>query len=241
MAGYWSIIIPETTTNLVTNPSIYTDATGFTAVGGAIVRDTTFMRREIACLKITPTSGVNDGAYYGTVSLTSGTTYTFSVDILGVNGEPYKIWFGDTSAVLKGTATTFTAIGDWERQEVTWACNSTASYRLYVTKNNDNNTSNFYIDGLQCEAKSYATTYCDGNQEGCKWIGAEHASTSTRDAQSRAGGRLYNFDDYGFYIDDMPGIGMPPILHQTQEQPMLPIQNEAQGIRPDRQPDWNHA
>jgi len=222
MAGYWSIIVPETTTNLVTNPSIYTDATGFTAVGGSIVRDTTFMRREIACLKITPTSGVNDGAYYGTVSLTSGTTYTFSVDILGVNGEPYKIWFGDTSAVLKGTATTFTAIGDWERQEVTWACNSTASYRLYVTKNNDNNTSNFYIDGLQCEAKSYATTYCDGNQEGCKWIGAEHASTSTRDAQSRAGGKLVNFDDYGFYIDDMPGIGMPPILHQTQEQPMLP-------------------
>jgi len=171
---------------------------------------------------ITPTSGVNDGAYYGTVSLTSGTTYTFSVDILGVNGEPYKIWFGDTSAVLKGTATTFTAIGDWERQEVTWACDSTTTYRLYVTKNNDNNTSNFYIDGLQCEAKSYATTYCDGNQEGCKWIGAEHASTSTRDAQSRAGGKLVNFDDYGFYIDDMPGIGMPPILHQTQEQPMLP-------------------
>ena len=222
MAGFWSIVKPEATTNIVTNPSVYTDATGFTAVGSAIVRYTTYMRREIACLKITPTAAVNDGAYYGTVSLTSGTSYTFSVDIFGVDGEPYKIYFGDTSAVVQGTATTFTAIGAWERQEVTWACDSTTTYRLYVTKNNDNNTGAFYIDGLQCEAKAYSTTYADGDQEGCKWTGAEHASTSTRDAQSRAGGRLYNFDDYGFHIDDMPGIGMPPILHQTQAQPMLP-------------------
>jgi hypothetical protein len=36
------------------------------------------------------------------------------------------------------------------------------------------------------------------------------------------GGRIHNLDEYGFYIDDMPGIGMPPILHQTQAQPMLP-------------------
>jgi hypothetical protein len=222
MAGYWSIIIPESTTNLVTNPSIYDDTTGFTAVGGSIVRDTTNMKREIACLKITPTSGVNDGCYYGTVSLTTGISYTFSVDIKGTDGEPYTIYFANTSGVEQGTSTDFTANGEWERQEVTWACDSTASYRLYVTKNNDANTDLFYIDGLQCEAKAYSTTYVDGNQDGCKWIGAEHASTSERDAQSRAGGRLYNLDDYGFHIDDMPGIGMPPILHQTQEQPMLP-------------------
>jgi hypothetical protein len=180
------------------------------------------MRREIACLKITPTAGVNDGAYYGTVSLTNGESYTFSVDIYGIDNEPYTIYFANTGGTKQGSSTDFTAIGDWERQEVTWACTSTASYRLYVTKDNDNNTSNFYIDGLQCENKTYSTTYVDGNQEGCKWIGAEHASTSERDAQSRLGGRLYNLDDYGFYIDDMPGIGMPPILHQTQEQPMLP-------------------
>ena len=220
--GFWSIIIPEATTNLVANPSVFDDATGFTAVGGSIVRDTTFMRREIACLKITPTAAVNDGCYYGTVSLTTSTSYTFSVDIQGVDGEPYKIWFANTSGTLKGTATTFTATGSWERQEVTWACDSTTTYRLYVTKNNDNNTTAFYIDGLQCEAKAYSTTYTDGNQEGCKWAGAEHASTSERDAQSRLGGRVHNLDDYGFYIDDMPGIGMPPILHQTQAQPMLP-------------------
>jgi hypothetical protein len=191
-------------------------------VGGSISRDTTQMKREVAALKITPTAAVNDGAYYGTVSLTNETSYTFSVDIKGTDGEPYTIYFANTSGVEQGTSTDFTANGEWERQEVTWACNSTASYRLYVTKNNDNNTDIFYVDGLQCEAKAYSTTYCDGNKDGCKWTGAEHASTSQRDAQSRLGGRVYNLDTYGFYIDDMPGIGMPPILHQTQDQPMLP-------------------
>jgi hypothetical protein len=105
---------------------------------------------------------------------------------------------------------------------VTWACDSTASYRLYVTKNNDNNTDDFYIDGVQCENLAYATTYVDGNQEGCKWNGNEHGSTSERDAQSRIGGRVYSLDDYKFHIDEMPGIGMPPIEHLIQNQPLLP-------------------
>jgi hypothetical protein len=179
------------------------------------------MKREIACLKVTPTAGVNDGTYYGTVSLTTGQSYTFSLDIKGESGKPYTIYFATTGGVEQGTSTDFTATGEWERQEVTWACDSTASYRLYITKNNDNNTSLFYIDGLQVENKTYSTTYADGNQKGCKWNGAKHASTSIRDAQSRAGGRVYNLDTYGFYVDDMPGIGMPPLLHQTQEQPLL--------------------
>ena len=222
MAGFWSIIVPEATTNLVTNPSIGIDTTGFTAVGGSIARNTGAQKREVASLKITPTSGVNDGVYYGTVSLTNGQSYTFSVDIKGTDGEPYTIYFANTGGTKQGSSTDFNAIGDWERQEVTWACDSTASYRLYVTKDNDNNTGDFYVDGLQCENLAYSTTYIDGNQEGGKWAGDEHTSASERDAQSRLGGRLYNLDDYGFYIDDMPGIGMPPILHQTQEQPMLP-------------------
>lgn len=222
MAGFWSIIVPEANTNLVTNPSIFNDTTGYTAVGGSIVRDTTFQRREIACLKISPTAGVNDGAYYGTVSLTTGQSYTFSLDVWGIDNLPLKIYFADTSGTEKGTATTFTGTSYWIRQEVTWTCDSTASYRLYITKNNHASTFPVLIDGVQCENKAYSTTYVDGNQEGCKWTGAEHASTSERDAQSRAGGRVYNLDNYGFYIDDMPGIGMPPVLHQTQEQPMLP-------------------
>ena len=87
MAGFWSIIVPEVTTNLVTNPSIEIDTTGFTAVGGSIARDTGQQKREVASLKITPTSGVNDGAYYGTITLTTAKPYTFSVDIKGTDGE----------------------------------------------------------------------------------------------------------------------------------------------------------
>jgi hypothetical protein len=222
MAGFWSIIIPEAVTNLVTNPSIFNATTGFTAVGGSIARDTGFMRRGIASLKITPTAGLNDGAYFGTVALTNTETYTLSVDILGSDGEPYSIYFANTSGVKQGSSTDFIATGEWERQEVTWTCTSTASYRLYIVKNNDANTDIFYADGLQCENKAYGTTYCDGDQPGCMWAAIEHASVSQRDGQSRLGGRVHSLDDYGFVVKDFPGIGMPPIQHQVQEQPLLP-------------------
>src|SRR5687768_1054745 len=84
--GLFSVVIPEATTNLVTNPSVETATTGWTAVGGSIARSTTQQRRGVYSLAVTPTSGTTDGVYFGTVSLTSGTTYTASVDVYGAPG-----------------------------------------------------------------------------------------------------------------------------------------------------------
>src|SRR5574343_1128443 len=100
----WAIIIPEAITNLVTNPSVELAATGYTAMAGSAARSSTYQRRGVYSLAVTPAAGTSDGVYFGTVSLTTGTTYTFSLDFLGVAGGPYKIYFADTSATLKGTA-----------------------------------------------------------------------------------------------------------------------------------------
>ena len=222
MTGLWSLLLPEEATNLVTNPSGEEAATGYTAVGGSLARTSEKSRRGAYSIKITPTAGTGDGCYYGTVSLINNTVYTFSVDVWAAASIPITIYFATTGGTLKGTATDLTGNGDWQRTEVTWTADATASFRLYVIKDNSASTASFYIDGLQCEAKSYSTSYCDGDQPGCEWTRALHASTSRRDSQSRNGGREYNLDAYAFYISESPGIGMPERKHLTQERAMLP-------------------
>src|SRR5574341_261227 len=194
--GLWSIVVPEGTQNLVTNPSLEVNATGYTAVGGTAVRDATQQRRGVYSLKVTPTAGVNDGAYFE-ITLLTNKQYTFSVDVLGVNGVPYKIYIYDVTGAVVLATTTFTGTGKWQRVTVTATTGANTSHRLYVMKNNSADTGIFYADGWQCEQKAYNTTFVDGDQDGCTWDGAVHASMSTRSAQSRAGGRDIDFDTYG--------------------------------------------
>lgn len=219
--GLWSIVVPEGTQNLVTNPSLEVNATGYTAVGGTAVRDAMQQRRGIYALKITPTAGVNDGAYYA-ITLQTNKQYTFSVDVLGVNGVPYKIYIYDVTGAVALATTTFTGTGKWQRITVTATTGANTSHQLYVVKNNSADTGVFYADGWQCEQKAYATTFVDGDQDGYTWDGAAHASTSTRSAQSRLGGRDVDIDSYGVTVSAFSGMGMPAISQLTQNRALLP-------------------
>lgn len=79
------------------------------------------------------------------------------------------------------------------------------------------------VDGVQLENKAYETTYCDGTRDGCEWNGAEHDSTSTRSAVSRAGGRLQDFaDDYTFYVTGWTGWGVAPVSLGVDSYALLP-------------------
>jgi len=221
--GQFKVIVPEETVNLVANPSIELGTTGYAAVGGSIARSSTRQRFGLYSLAVTPSAGVNDGYYYGAVSLTSGQAYTRTVYVWGVAGVPYKAYFATADGALKGTATEFVGTGAWQRVTVTWTADATASFRLYVTKNNHASTGVFYADGEQVEEKAYATTYVDGSLPGCYWNGVKHASTSTRRATSRAGGRVRDlYDDLSFLVAGMQGMGMPGIQNQQTEYAILP-------------------
>lgn len=228
----WKFISPESTENLVTNPSVEKATTGYTAVSGSIARVLTKQRRGAYSIQMTPTSGSTDGVYYGSVSLTSGVTYTFSVDFFGALGIPYRIYFGSTAAAVLGTPKAFVGTGKWQRIFVTYTETSTTTRRLYVAKNSSSSTAVFYVDGLQLEAKAYATTYCDGDQRGCKWRGGAHLSASLRDGQARSGGREVNLEDYGVVVTSSMGIGMPPSRHRTQERGRLPTKFIGRRIQP---------
>lgn len=215
--GLFSVVVPEATTNLCTNPSVETGTAGYTAVGGSIARSTTQQRRGVYSLAVTPTSAATDGVYFGTVSLTSGTTYTASVDVYGAPGVEYQLYFATTGGAALGTPTRFTGAGRWQRVDVQYPETSSTTRRVYIAKRTGASTAVFYVDGLQVEAKSYPTTYCDGDQAGFVpgqvpppylWSGTAHASTSSRSALTRAGGREYGLADLGLTVVSYTGLGM---------------------------------
>ncbi len=224
--GYWSIILPEATKNYLTNPSIEVDATGLTnystgSASGTRARDTSWSKRGRASYKLVKSGGgASDkwGAYQVPTALSemvSGDYVTFSVD-LNVTAGTVTIQLD----VTQGTtlSATLAVVGPAAgRYSVTvgplGATATDAKAYVYISSA----TGTVYADGWQVERKAYATTYIDGAHEGGTWLGAAHAAASTRDAQWRGGGREYNFDSYGFYVEQMTGLGMPPVKHLLQD------------------------
>jgi hypothetical protein len=101
--------------------------------------------------------------------------------------------------------------GDWTLYGLSLpTAQATGSTTLYIRQNGAG-SGDFYLDGVQVEQKGYWTTYCDGTQPGCEWLGPEHAATSQRSANSRAGGREQDLDDdYSLNVSGMTGTGTAP-------------------------------
>lgn len=205
---------PRAGVNLWTNPSIETDTTGYTAVGGSIAQSALRQRFGVYSLEVTPSSSSTSGVYAGTVDLASGQLYIASVFGYFVAGHPYKLYFANTSGTQLGTAYEFYGRGRWERVWVMYVETSTASRRVYVTKNGGTSLQPFYLDGLQVEVDKL-TSYIDGDQRGFiqnqnayYWTGTPHASTSIRVLATRAGGEEMKLADYGFSILALVGLGL---------------------------------
>jgi hypothetical protein len=218
--GQFYIVLPQGIENLHKNPSAEINATGYTASGTAasVARSSEESFRGAFCIKCMTGSTNAGGCYYGTVQLTSGEDYTFSAYVKGQADETYKIYIADTSGNALATDT-FVGTGEWQRVSVSYTETSTASRRFYITKNAGSTSSTaLYIDACQIENLPYETTYCDGDQEGCKWHGGPagaHISASSRSGMSRAGGRKVDLDSYSAYLVSQQGTGMPTIKNNS--------------------------
>lgn len=217
MSSY-AFIIPEQSENKIANPSFETGTTGYVAVGAGttLAQDFIYQRFGRASLKVTPDTGINDGVYYG-ITLAVTTQYTFSVYVLGANGVPYRLRVYDVTGAVDLATKTFTGDGGWMRVEVTFTTGANTSIRLHLEKNNHASIAPLYADGSQLEQKGYSTTYVDGDQDEGQWTGARHASTSTRSAQERGGGRAVDPETYGLWITASAGMGMLPRRHASEE------------------------
>lgn len=227
--SYFGVILPEATTNLIINPSGEAGNTNFYAAApnGAMAGITTWQAYGAYGIQLTPAVSLESGCRYGMVSLTAGTTYTFSIVMQGEEGKSYYVWFSTNAGALIGTKRKWIGTGHKQRIWVTYTETSSTTRYLNFTRDAQYPDQNlFYTDAWQLEAKSYPTTYCDGDQVGFvlgevaySWNGTPRASTSTRSAQTRAGGREVNLLDLGIRILAILGLGMAPLVDQALPMP----------------------
>jgi len=195
---FW-IVKPKAGRNEIWNPTFATPEgiSYWTGLNASLSLTGEETRRNAYSMKVTPVSGTAGTAYYNRgLKVTSGLKYTFSCDVKGVAGQPMRIVIATSTGTARATKT-FTATGYWQRMEVTLsATESVTNYRVQVTRDAVSSTLPFYVDGVQFEQESKATTFMHGYGDGCKWEGAIRSSASIRSAYTGLGGELLDLEDY---------------------------------------------
>lgn len=215
----WEILIPEVTTNKVLNPSAEESGNN-AALGTATVTLSTsrgkYGRRSY---RVQPVAD-NDGISLTLKALSNAVHYV-TMRICGTLPPAFDISLDNatyaTPELIRRLDDVWALYG-----LIISAAESNASTTLYI-RQNGTGKGDFYVDGIQVEEKVYWTTYCDGGQDGCEWLGTSHASTSQRSGQDRAGGRVYDLeDDYSLNIEQVVGAGVSPVTLGISEYSILP-------------------
>lgn len=233
---FWAVVLPVEKTNLGLNPSFERGTSGVAAIQSATLGSAPNEQAFGAwSCSVAPNSNGTSGAAFGTWSAGAGTDYTVSAYVNGQAGVNYALFVGDSAGVnVQNGSTAFIGGGTWGRVSVSYNEASGAVRRPVIRKTSGNNTGTFYVDGVQVEVGSLST-YLDGDQEGCTWLGAPHQSASLRSGQSRAGGSVVALADLGYRVQEEIGIGMPPLETTSQSYALIPgaeFQSQRAGIRP---------
>jgi len=249
----FGVIVPIARTNLVTNPSVETAITGYTAVGSVASVDRAAgapsYHGAYGLVASLSNPGPTDGFYYGPIALTSGQLYAVSCKFKSPSiGLKYKLSVATTAGVDL-VSYRFRAAGVWQWIWLYHKETSTTNRRIYLLKDDATTDaiSAFYADGFQCEAINageFVSTFIDGDQVGLVpnqyppaygWTGTPHASTSYRIGQTRAGGYVVNFKSLGFLLTTIIGLGTAPPDHQALTFAQLDGGQYENTIKPPRQ------
>ena len=195
--GAQSMFIEEGTTNLIFNPAP-ASMTGYEVLpesekegvkkgGKATV---TYNAEGYIHVE---TVGANEGegvaqtiAAYKQQPVKVGETVTVSVDIDSKSASPYSLQIVERNAAKEFLASQSVACfpaAEPTRFSLTYTpVNAGCEFlqvRVYVTGTTPQ-VAVYNIRKIQLEILGHPTSYCDGGQPGCTWIGAENASASTR-------------------------------------------------------------
>lgn len=179
-------------TNLVTNPSLETNLTGWAASfgpgsAGTKTRITTDSVFGIACVEFDITAFQSSGSWaylFGPspVPYDTGSQYTLSFyykHVSGVTGWGVAIKDANgTDTVLSNR--NFTASGSWQRFTHTFTPAVVGETPgIFITPQVGGSLGTIRIDGVTIEKASSSPAYFDGDTPGAQWNGTAHASTST--------------------------------------------------------------
>jgi hypothetical protein len=206
---YWYMIEAAPSNNYIINPSFEFGGTtwGTTgSIGSAAATPGCGVFGALGMQVVPLTGSVNAGIVQsaGTQTALSG-SYTLScyVRAVGTTGTIRLEALGASTTL--GTATVVSS-NRWARVSVSV---SVTTNRVVPRITNASSLSTLWIDGVVLEPGSVATTYFDGDQAGCRWLGNTHQSVSERTALTRLGGKVVSFADIGFTVDESVGVGAP--------------------------------
>lgn len=225
--GLWTGIIPEVGTNLFLNPSGELAGNFGNHNGATVTLVTTHARYGMRCFSIV-TGAVNRGItltvgalanaihYVTFYARKDSTALTGTLQVSANAGTNYN-----NVSIISGLLADSNS--RWIRYGVEIPAAQANGSTSIIIRNTVNE--NFYIDAAMIQQLNYATTYIDGDRVGLyRWNGLRNASTSTRDAQERGGGRERDLaDDLGIIVDPVTkGYGYPPIKLNFFPQPLQP-------------------
>ena len=232
MGQNWSILVPEATVNLCTNPSFEKATTGWVTSGSnTIARNASQQYAGVYALLCTYQNSLTL-ASYAVASGVFGAARTYTVTAKLYVPDSWD--GGDINLDATGfTGITVTQVRQWastnEKEkwvelEIKFTIISDVTGSIILeTDGAPTPSRQVYLDSVQIEEKAHATSYCDGDQDGCVWNGSAHAATSTRDQFEASGGRVMNLDtDFEFLTGLDEGTGVFPLAMLFHPQPLLP-------------------
>lgn len=240
MSAVIKVLVPEATVNYIENPSFNFNTQGWTAVGSTISRVLNYKLYGYASLKVvTDGLALREGTY---CRVDFSVEYEKGKDI--VDGPSKKHLYLPTETVTasiyaRGNGRVhirlYTSLGDewtseavslsderWTRLEITGPVKTTDNdVRLCIETDDTAQAVTFYVDGAQMELKNYATSYCDGDQPGCRWNITNSYSQASRTSYTREGGRWVEIagpcrESDDIYMTVLGGLGVPPLQHNIQ-------------------------
>lgn len=170
-------------TNLVTNPSLETNTTGWASFFTTMSRSSTQAKFGTYSLRSSsPGTDVHGVNYERTV--TAGVTYTFSAWVYRPSTSQdvnFKILLA--GAAYPNTQTTPATIPantwTWLTLTATASASGTASFIVLTDQTTTSSGHIFYTDGAMITEGSTVYNYADGNSTNWTWDGTANLSTST--------------------------------------------------------------
>lgn len=170
-------------------------------------------------------NALNEGVYFRVDTTNINELVTASAYIRGEGKLRIRIFDGLTGAESISKPLT---INDnrWHRIEIRGRAVGGDDLRVYIETAETAQELIFYLDGVQSEEQEEATTFCDGDQQGCRWNGVSHASISERNAEEMSGGIWFPIREEGcdpnIYVTVISGFGVPPITLNRQRTASTP-------------------
>lgn len=202
----WRIVKPKASLNLCSNPILKYSITGYAAIGAAAVSRIISDKARHGPWVLSCTSGLSTtGVEAPTYPMDDFYSFGCFLTILSGTVNVYITRVSGTVRILVGSYAYTDGNPVWVQFDHI-SCLGVTDYRMSFL-----GAATFLVGSVFYELGSELSTFIDGDLPGCKWMGNDGESSSSRSAYTREGGELIDPDDIGLLVTGDSDIGMAPV------------------------------